>query len=58
MGAEIICGGQPVRSSSGRRLGPQVAVLEGGGPGGGEEEEEEEEKEAEARKKKQNLHTG
>ena len=39
---------------SGRRLGPQVAVLEGWGPGGGEDEEEEEE----ARKKKQILHTG
>ena len=56
LGAEIICGGRTVRNFSGRRLGPQVAVLEGGGPGGGEEEEEKEE--AEARKKKQNLHTG
>ena len=38
--------GEPVRPAGGRRLGPQVAVLE-------EEKEEEE-----ARKKKQNLHTG
>ena len=30
-------GAQPIRTVSGRRLGPQVAVLEGGGPGGGEE---------------------
>ena len=47
--------GQGTRRTSGRRLGPPVAVLEGGRQGGGGRREEEEE---EARKKKQNLHTG
>ena len=56
-GLKSFQGGQPARSCSGRRLGPQVAMLEGGGPGVGEDEEEKEEEE-EARKKKQNLHTG
>ena len=35
LGAEIISGGQPARTAGGRRLGPQVAVLEGGAQAAG-----------------------